>query len=360
MKQAGRQHKATLVDVAELAQVDRSVVSRVLSDDPKLNIRGSTRERVLRAVAELNYRPNAIARSLRTSRAGVIGLLIPDFANPVYASIIKGAEAAAARSDRLLLTGSLSEGSFEVAQYVELLAQGRVDGLLLAGMQTRGRTIDRAQAFEQLNMVGMPWILLNEQSPLANRYIVFDDERAAALAVEHLIELGHRRIAHIAGPSSADTAQRRRAGYLEAMASAGLNSDGELIVQADYTNAGGVTAMQALLKAPDPPTAVFVSNVASAIGALYAIRQANLIVPDDISVVAIHDLPLANYLAPPLTTVRMPLEELGRRGVEFLSAVSATEPIEEVVAEPMDLIIRESTGRPRRESKSEIIKGEHR
>jgi LacI family transcriptional regulator len=336
------QRKITLKDVAERAGVDRSVVSRVINDDPVLNIREETRERVQRAIEELDYRPNAIARSLRTSQAGTFGLLIPDFTNPIYSSIIRGAEAAAARTDRLLLTGSISGESFETGRYVELLSRGRVDGLLLAG------TVESTEIMEdRLHSLGLPYIWLNRRPPGSRRYVVLDDERASALAVEHLAGLGHRRIAHISGPESADTAQRRRAGYVNAIEGAGLQLDERLVVEADYTNAGGAEAMSALLRLPEPPTAVFVASVASAIGALYAVGIAGLSVPEDVSVLAVHDLPMAGYLTPPLTTVRMPLEELGRRGVELLSTVAERDPIEEILPGTMDLVVRRSTGSPR-------------
>jgi LacI family transcriptional regulator len=340
MDTPSRQRKVTLKDVAERAGVDRSVVSRVINNDPVLNIREETRNRVRRAVEELDYRPNAIARSLRTSQAGSYGLLIPDFTNPIYTLIIRGAEAAAARADHLLLTGSISGESFEPERYVELLARGRVDGLLLAGTVESGELME-----DQLSRLGLPYVWLNRRPPESRRYVILDDERAAALAVGHLDGLGHTRIAHISGPLNADTAQRRLSGYLKATKEAGLGLDEQLVVEADYTNVGGAQAMGSLLKLPQAPTAVFVANVASAIGALYAAKLAGFSVPDDVSVVAVHDLPMAGYLAPPLTTVRMPLEALGRRGVELLSAASERDAIEEVLAMPMELIVRRSTQR---------------
>lgn len=338
---ATHSRKPTLVDVAARANVDRSVVSRVLSGDARLNVRPATRERVLVAVAELGYRPNTTARSLRTARAHTYGLLIPDFTNPVYAAIITGAQAAAAAQGCLLLTGSSAGGSFGVEEYVDLLSAGRVDGLLLAGTPADGDFDKR------LGSLDLPWLLLNRRTPSSRRYLVLDDERAAALAVEHLVGLGHRRIAHLAGPPQADTAARRQAGYAAALERAGLERDARLVVAADYTNEGGAAAMGALLALPDPPTAVFVANVASAIGALWAARDAGLVVPDDVSVVAVHDLPLAGYLEPPLTTVRMPLEHLGRRGIELLSSVPPDAPIAEVIAKPVELVLRRSTGPPR-------------
>lgn len=327
--------KPTLADVAARAQVDRSVVSRLLNDDARLNVRPETRERVLAAVAELHYRRNPNARSLRTARAYAYGLLIPDFTNPIYAQIITGAEAAAAAQGCLLLTGS-------AVIDVDLLGPGRIDGLLLAGTPTTSAFAERVHELD------VPWLLLNRRAPELRRHLILDDERAAALAVRHLAELGHRRIAHLAGPPEADTATRRQAGYLAALAAAGLEPDERLIVPADYTNAGGAAGMRALLALDRRPSAVFVANVASAIGALWAVREEGLTVPGDVSVVAVHDLPLAGYLEPPLTTVRMPLGELGRRGIEVLSSVPAEQPIEEVVAGPVELVVRGSAAPPRR------------
>jgi LacI family transcriptional regulator len=331
--------KVTLNDVAVLAGVDRSVVSRVINDDPNLSIRPQTRQRVLDTIEKLGYRPNAAARSLRTARAYMFGLFIPDFANPVYAEIIKGAEMAAGHLGYALMTASSAGVALGRAHYIDLVAQGRVDGLLFAGDES-------GHDLEQFRALRLPWVLVNRRLEGSRRYVILDDERGGRLAAGHLIGLGHRRIAHIAGPETADTARRRRAGYASAMASAGLPVDPRLIVHADYTPAGGAAAMSALLAQAEPPTAVLVANVASAVGALHTAYTLGLSVPEDISVIAIHDMPLAGHLVPALTTVRMPLSELGRRAIELLAVTSPDDDITETVTEPVEVIVRQSTAPP--------------
>lgn len=336
----GGARRTTLADVAARAGVDRSVISRVLSGDPRLLIREETRERVLAAVRDLGYRPNVAARTLRTRRTGTLGLLIPDYANPVYAEIIKGAEAAAAERDCVLLTGSASAAT-ELNAYLDLLGQGRVDGLLLAGELTSKAVLDG------LTADGLPWLLVNRTLRGESRHVVLDDERAAALAVEHLAGLGHTEIAHLAGPTGADTARRRDRGYRAAMSAHGLTAP-DRTTRGDYTADGGYRAMLEILDAPERPTAVFVANLASAIGALHALRSRGVAAPERMSVIAVHDLPLAEHLSPALTTVRMPLRELGQRGVELLAEVGPEEAVREVVTGPMQVVPRESTAPPSR------------
>jgi LacI family transcriptional regulator len=328
--------RVTLADVAARARVDRSVVSRVINGDPGLSIRDTTRKRVAKAIEELGYRPNSLARSLRTARAGALGLLIPDFSNPIYAQVIKGAEAKAAENDCLLVASSAS-GPQSSPDAIDLLTNGRVDGMLFAGHRADGRKWGR------LDELRLPWLLLNQRVPGASRFVILDDERAARIAVEHLLELGHRRIGHLAGHAAVDTATRRRKGYVKALAAAGIDEDAELIVETQQTNAGGSEGMARLLALPHPPTAIFVSNIAAAIGSLYCARHSGVRVPDDVSVVAVHDVPEAAFLDPPLTTVRMPLEELGRRGVELLLSEHSAGPVREVLDGPMELVVREST-----------------
>ncbi|MGX6449293.1 LacI family DNA-binding transcriptional regulator, partial [Patulibacter sp. S7RM1-6] len=224
----------TLMDVARRAGVDRSVVSRVLSGDPALNVREETRERVLEAVRELDYRPNAAARSLRTKRADTYGLLIPDFGNPVYTEIIRGAETAARARECVLMTGSTAGEDDERGGWqADIVGRGRVDGLLLAGDHVEPEQLG------QLDARGVPWLLVNRRIEGARRWVVLDDEEAAALAVRHLVALGHEEIAHIAGPTNADTARRRLAGWRAAMDGAGLPTPDGLLVASDYTPAGG-------------------------------------------------------------------------------------------------------------------------
>ena len=332
--------RVTLNDVAIRAGVDRSVVSRVLNDDPKLSVRPETRQRVLDTIRQLGYRPNLAARSLRTSRAYMFGLVIPDFTNPMYFEIVKGAEQAAGRLGCGLMTASSTGVRAGLDQYIHLLGQGRVDGLLFAGD-------DAGPELAQLRGPEVPWVMLNRAPASSRRYVILDDERGGRMAVEYLISLGHRRIGHLSGPMHADTARRRFAGYRAALTEANLSVDPELVVAADYTAAGGAHALPKLLSLPNPPTAVFVANVASAVGALHAAHALGTSIPGELSVIALHDIPLASHLVPGLTTVRMPLAELGRRAVELLSRRGAEEDITEVVTEPVELVVRQSTAAPR-------------
>jgi DNA-binding LacI/PurR family transcriptional regulator len=328
--------RVTLADVARLARVDPSVVSRVINSDGRLVIKHETRERVLAAIRELNYHPNAAARSLRTAQSGAFGLLIPDFANPIYAEIIKGAEEAAGDLSSLLLTATARLDRAE--RYVEMLVSGRVDGLLLAAGNLERSTIAAIAAS------GRPVVSVNQRISGISRAILADDERASRLAVDHLRELGHVSIAHLRGPVGSDTAKRRLSGYRRAMRLASLEP-GPVVGQG-YTVDTGAAAMRELLDLDERPTAVVVANVAAAVGALSAAVHAGLRLPDDLSVVAIHDIPLADNLVPALTTVRMPLAQMGAAGVAALVDSTRADEGVVVVRNPTELIVRESTAPP--------------
>lgn len=321
--------RVTLADVARAAAVDISLVSRVLRGE-EVKVRAETKQRILQQAQQLGYRPNAIARSLKSQKAGAYGLVIPTFNNPVYAQIITGAEAAAAGLGCVMLT--TSGGGWDRANWLEALDGGRVDGLLVAG----GSSLD-------LSNLRVPYLLVNRAVDGIDRYVVLDDEKASRMAVEHLTELGHRRVVFLGGPAGADTAERRLAGFEAAREDAGLERLGDPI-PGDYTFHGGKTAMQRTIATGTPFTGVVAANLPSAIGALEALLDAGIPVPDAVSIVAIHDAEIAEIVRPRLTTVQMPLTELGARGIELLSTTSATEPINEVVDQPMRLVVRDSTG----------------
>jgi LacI family transcriptional regulator len=329
----GRQPGArvTLVDVARAARVDPSVVSRVINSDARLVIKDETRERVLAAIRQLNYHPNAAARSLRTAQSGAFGLLIPDFTNPIYAEIITGAEQAANEQEGLLLVGTADPARPD--RYAEMLASGRVEGLLLAAELPEA-------AIAALRATERPVVSVNQLIDGVDRAILADDERAARIAVTHLIELGHSSIAHIRGPVGSSTARRRMQGYRGALRDAGLPVGP--VVGTGYSSEHGSRAMADLLTLEPRPTAVLVANVAAAVAALAVARHAGVRVPEDLSVIAIHDIPLAANLSPALTTVRMPLAEMGRTGLFALTEDGRAGTT--VVGEPTELIVRESTG----------------
>jgi LacI family transcriptional regulator len=311
-KEPGPRPASTLLAVARAAGVDQSTASRVLRSDPAVRVRPDTRERIKAAADELGYVPSAIARSLVLRKTMTLGLIIPSTANIVYAEIIKGAESAArANGYVLLLTESSDVGKADSA-YRELVLGGRVDGLLI------GSGTMRDSFPGKLVHPGGRCLVLNRQIKGPMPSVIEDDERGMALGVEKLVSLGHTRIACHAGPADVDTARRRLAGFTEGMRAAGLPVPRGYVPRTDFDEAGGFEATRRLLRLRNPPTAIVESSLVSAAGALAACHGEGFRVPDDISLIAFHDAKIADYLIPALTTIWMPLFELGKSATELL------------------------------------------
>ena len=321
MKEKGRN---TIADVARQAGVDRAVVSKVLSGDPALRVREETRERVKAAAAALDYRPNFHARGLARAQAGAIGLLVPS-GNPLIVPIIAGAEEVAAARGLLLWTAS-HEGEL-TERYLRLLRSGAVDGALVAGLRAG---YDADELFQDPRV---PTLLVNRRSGGAERWIILDDERAARMATEYLIEHGHTRIGWAGGPPGVDTAERRQDGFRDAMAAADLWLDPSWLVSAEYTPGGGAAAVRRFLQSPEPPTAIVAADANEGLGVWSALHRHGLSVPRDVSLIALHKLPAEDYRLPAMTCVEMPLRELGRRAVELVLDNPWDVPIHETMQE---------------------------
>jgi LacI family transcriptional regulator len=310
---APRRRIARLADVAERAGVGTSIASRVLNDDPTVGVRPDTRARIIAAAKELNYRPNAAARGLKLQRTTTIGLVIPNLAYPVNSEIIRGAERAASEAGYVLLIADAEEFLQAGQAYRRLLLEGRVDGLLLASASTSEPVL------REIIETDLPLILVNRRAGALAPSITVDDALGMRMGVEHLLALGHRSIGYVSGPADADTAQRRLEGYLSALRDGGVEPVLDCVVESSFDEASGYEACLALLRRwPERPTAITVWSVAAAIGVMAALASEGIHVPDDVSVLAFHDAPLAEYVQPPLTTVRMPLGEMAVLGVGAL------------------------------------------
>jgi LacI family transcriptional regulator len=331
----------TLRDVARLAAVDVSTVSRVVNDDPVLRIAEATRARVEAAVRELGYRPNVQARGLRLAKTWTIGFVLPDLMNPFYAPIVEGAERRASESGYMIViireldraAVAQTELSFE-----RLVHQQRVDGLLVAS----GRVDD--EVLRSLAAEGRPLVIVNRRVPGVEGFVVVDDEAAAFVATAHLLELGHRRLGHVAGPDGIDNTYRRRAGFERATRSSGAET--RIVHGVAWDPESGYAAAQQLLE-DWTPTAIVATNIVVAAGVAGAAQERGLRVPEDVSVIALHDFAVAPFLRPALSTVVLPLEELGRvaMGV-LLERLSGGPPREVTVAGTPRLVLRGSTAPP--------------
>ncbi|MGZ4480766.1 MAG: LacI family DNA-binding transcriptional regulator [Gaiellales bacterium] len=332
---------ARLADVAALAGVGTSIASRILNNDPTVGVRPETRARVITAAKQLNYSPNASARGLKLQRTTTIGLVIPNLAYPVNSEIIRGAERAASSAGYVLLIADAEEFLQAGTAYRRLLLERRVDGLLLASATT-------SEPFLlDLVRTDLPLVLVNRSAGSVAPSITVDDRLGMRMAVRHLLGLGHRSIGYVSGPGDADTAQRRLEGYLAELKHAHVAPRPECVVESSFDEASGYEASGELLKRwTVPPTAVAVWSVAAAIGLIAGFAAHDLRVPQDISVVAFHDAPIAAYLRPPLTTVRMPLAEMAVLGVEALLRRIAGHTVKSAVVKTRPVVVvRESACR---------------
>jgi DNA-binding LacI/PurR family transcriptional regulator len=330
-----------LIDVAQEAGVGTSVVSRVLNGDPSLSVRDETRQRIVEAAARLDYRPNALARGLKLAKTMTVGLVI-HLGYSENAELIAAVERAAADRGYLTLLADASEFVSHGESYRRLLLERRVDGLLMAS------GLGEDAFLRELYDHGLPVMMVNRRLRGGAPSASLDDERGMAMAVQHLIGLGHTRIGYIGGPGSADISRRRLAGFRDAMRAAGLRVATRHVKESSEHEAGGFDAMRDLLEDGRPPTAVAVWSVTSAVGALAAVRRAGQVVPDDVSVIAFHDAPIAEYLEPPLATVRMPMAQMANAAVKGVLALAEGKTVaDSIVARPAPVLVRRSsTARP--------------
>src|ERR1700730_14730124 len=305
-----RRGVARLTDVAKLAGVGTSIASRILNSDPTVGVRPETRARIVAAAQELNYSPNASARGLKLQRTTTVALVVPNLAYPVNIEIIRGAERAASAAGYVLVIADADEFLQAGMAYRRLLLEHRVDGLLLASATTSEPFLS------DIVRTDLPLVLVNRRAGSLAPSVTVDDALGMRLAARHLLDLGHTTIAYVSGPPDADTAQRRLDGYLTELRRAGVEPSPERIVESSYDEESGFEAVGELLKRPGrAPTAIAVWSLAAAIGVLAALTAHDRRVPEDVSVVAFHDAPIAGYLHPPLTTVRMPLREMAALGM---------------------------------------------
>lgn len=331
--------RPTIYDVARLAGVSTATVSRALNGTGK--IAPATSASIDAAVRQLGYRPNTVARSLVTKSTQTIALLLPDIANPFYAALVSGIQqrALAAGSTMLLCT---TEGDPErEEQYLSLLRAKQVDGVLVDGL------VLPPERIADFVREGLPIVCLDRDIDSTSVPLVQVDNRLGArLATEHLLSLGHRRIAHVAGAPGLRISEERVAGYGAALAARGLERDPALVATGSFTEEGGYEAARTLLAASSP-TAVFAANDLSALGVMHAIAESGRRVPDDVSVVGFDDLRLAGHTTPPLTTVHQPAFEIAQRATQLLLDLAGGREVpQRLHLLAPELVVRGSTAEP--------------
>lgn len=316
---------ATIWDVARLAQVSKSTVSRVLNGDPR--VAPDTAKRVMEAARVLRYRPNHLARSLVKRQTDTIGLVIPDQRNPFYAQASWAAEKEAYRLGYSVIVGNTDNDPAKEANYLQLLDARQVDGMLLIG-----GVRDVSTVVEYVATSSTPVVLVDRDAGnvLSLPSVTLDNIAGGREMTEFLLSLGHRRIAFVT--SEYTTPERdRRIGYERALEAAGIPVDPALIVRMteDDWKEGRLEPLAALLAGPDRPTAVFASNDFKALAVYRLAHRLGLTIPDDLSVVGYDDIEVADLLYPPLTTMAQPIEEMARTGVRILiHLIEGTEPEE--------------------------------
>ncbi len=331
----------TIKDVAWAAHVSTATVSRVLKQTASVS--PDTRARVLKAVAEVKYSPNIIARNLRRQETRTVFLVVRDMRNPFYLDVFRGVEAEARALGYNVLMGNTEDSVERGREYFRMLKARYADGMILmTGKLPPG-------VCKELGEGHPPVVAASEYFPgLDLPTVRIDNAGAAADAVRALIALGHRRIAHVTGPTPEVLSLDRHRGYLLAMKEAGIDVDPPLTVRGDFTMYSGRLACRRLFNLDAPPTALFCSNDEMAMGAINELRELDLATPDDVSVVGFDDIVFARAFHPPLTTMRQPRRGMGKAAMRLLRDLLAGKPVSsEPVVMPTELIIRKSTAPPR-------------
>jgi LacI family transcriptional regulator len=336
------QKPATLRDVAARSRVHASTASRALNPATRALVNSETVDRVLRAARELGYRPNSLARGLKTNRTHTIGMLLPDLTNPLFPPIVRGIEDTLGSADYTLILANTDNHDDRERQTVAKMLDRRVDGLILA---TAHRT---APVVDEVIASGMPVVLVNRtvDNPMVPA-VTGDDHAGIGLAIRHLAGLGHTRIAHVGGPQNLSTGLTRYQSFLAWMKIVGLEADPSLVVFAEWFHEDpGAKALRRLLDERDDFTAVVAANDLIAIGCYDVLKDSGRTVGVDVSVVGYNDMPFADKLHPPLTTIRIPHYQIGVKAadvmLEILEKPDGFSPVSIRLAP--SLVVRRSTG----------------
>ncbi len=325
-----------LSDVARRAGVSTASVSRVLADKP--HISEEVRRRVLAAVNELNFRPNRLARGLRSQRAQMLGLIISDIQNPFFISIVRAIEDIAYQHRYSLLLCNADEDPDKESLYIDLMMGEKVAGVVISPT----RATDTS--YQRLADVGIPMVAIDRRTNDAKvDTVVVDNLDATYRLISHLIADGHRRIGAVVGVPAATTGYERRAGYLQALEAHEITLDPALLCVGPPTMAVGYQKVNQLLDLPHPPTSLFLGNSLLTLGALKALQERHLQIPDDVALVAFDEMDWMFVIKPALTVVTQPIYAMGRMAAELLLARIAdkTRPVQEIVLQTT-LQIRQS------------------
>ncbi len=339
---------ATLRDVAAAARVHPATASRALNPETRLLVSEDTARRVAAAAAKLGYRPNPVARSLRTRRSHTVGVLIPDLNNPLFPPIVRGLEDKLAAAGYVALLGNTDADANRERMLFEQMRARHVDGFVMATATLHDRMLAEAAAAE------LPVVLMNRLSQdYSFPSVSVDNEQGARMAVAHLARLGHARIAHIAGPQEASTGVSRLRGFRDGMAQHRLTVNEDLVTYANrYTVEEGARCCRELLARRESGddaafTAIAAANDMLAVGCYAAFDETTLQCPDDLSVIGFNDMPFIDRLRPPLTTVRFPHYQLGTEAAQLLlERINGGEGPVKILYLAPELIVRGSTASP--------------
>ncbi|WP_022887629.1 LacI family DNA-binding transcriptional regulator [Glaciibacter superstes] len=337
-----RRQRVKLSDVARAAGVDLSTASRLIRNQ-SANYRPETVERVNRVAKELGYRTNQQARALRLGRQQAIAMLVPDLDNFGFTRVLRGAQEVCEERGFTLLISEIDPSSSNQNSRLASL-EGRVDGILVAYGSASDTGITGG-----LDQLGLPTVLVQRGAPDATASVLFDEEANAAAMVDYLVGLGHRSVAHVSGALSTDTGIRRERGFNAALIRHGLEIPADWRADGAWTIDGGRAATFAIMNsASGHPTALSVDSLVEGIGALSALRELNVAVPGEVSVIAIDEHLVAAHTSPPLTTVRLDQRALGRRAAEMLfDRLDGAAGQRVIIDSAAEIVPRESTAPPR-------------
>ena len=325
-------------DVAQRAGVSASTVSHVINETRFVS--QDLRERVLRAMRELNYQPNVAARSLRTKRTQVVALVIPDITNPYFPDIARGVQDVAEENDYAVILCNTDRMLSRERRFLNALRRQRVDGLVL------NPSVVTSVDLQELLNAQIPVVLIGSQIDQPSFDVVMvDNVKGAYDAVKHLIDLGHHHIGLVGGTRTTSSGEQRFQGYVRALADHGLPVREGLVTEGPFTHEGGYEGMRRLLALPTPPTAVFASSDVMAIGALVAIQEAGIRVPEALSLVGFDDIAVASITTPKLTTIAQPKYQTGETAARLLfnHIESPSPPQRQKIILDHTLIVRSST-----------------